>query len=348
MKRILLTSVLVPMGLAIVNGCSADDSAVVGEQDLNKLATTLAGAGGNKGTGGDANPAAGGKRTTGASGGTAGSIGNGGNGVKAAWVKAAMPATAMLAGRHGRRGGAGGGAQRQSATGKSDYGSTWKSILFDQRLPDQGRPRLHHDPRLPQRRCGELRGPGRGHQGSLPDRWHSRTRTVHRHLPRSTASRKASSSSRRYARLRGNCDPGEHDDCVASTRSTLGGTAVGVELQRDQAHGAGLGQAKMPPSTTTSTRSRRAQARSLTEPSTSSYIDTINVPGGGSSSTSSEDSNCHAIDNCGDGDVSDTVCNAARGHSETRANPLLRAWPSTPNPAHDVARQAQVRCHRAR
>jgi hypothetical protein len=43
-----------------------------------------------------------------------------------------------------------------------------------------------------------------------------------------------------------------------------------------------------------------------------SYTKTIDVLGQGFIEYMIEDSNCHAIDNCGPGDVSDTVCNAAR------------------------------------
>jgi hypothetical protein len=43
-----------------------------------------------------------------------------------------------------------------------------------------------------------------------------------------------------------------------------------------------------------------------------SYSHTIDVIGGGSVEFHIEDSNCHAIDNCGVGNVSDTVCDAAR------------------------------------
>jgi hypothetical protein len=43
-----------------------------------------------------------------------------------------------------------------------------------------------------------------------------------------------------------------------------------------------------------------------------SYAHTIPVPGKGTVEFHLEDSNCHAIDNCGAGNVSDTVCDAAR------------------------------------
>ena len=42
------------------------------------------------------------------------------------------------------------------------------------------------------------------------------------------------------------------------------------------------------------------------------YSKTIDVVGGGFVEYLIEDSNCHAIDNCGIGDVNDTVCNAAQ------------------------------------
>jgi hypothetical protein len=53
-----------------------------------------------------------------------------------------------------------------------------------------------------------------------------------------------------------------------------------------------------------------------------SYSKTIDVPGGGFVEYLTQDPDCISIDNCGDGNVADTVCNAARGIPHEEANPL--------------------------
>jgi hypothetical protein len=57
-----------------------------------------------------------------------------------------------------------------------------------------------------------------------------------------------------------------------------------------------------------------------------SYSKTIDVPGGGFVEYLTQDWNCHSIDNCGAGNVSDTVCYGSRGIPHEEANPLPAAY----------------------
>jgi len=60
------------------------------------------------------------------------------------------------------------------------------------------------------------------------------------------------------------------------------------------------------------------------------YTKTIDVIGGGSIEYQVADSNCHAIDNCNDGDVVGDTCNAARNMPNEDANAMLP--PMYPSP----------------
>jgi len=309
------------MGLAIISGCSADDSGVVAAANKATGGDDTSGAGGNNGTSGtDSTGSSGNNASTGASGNMGqGGMGQGGVG-QGGMGQGGMGQGGMgQGGMAGGMAGAGGGAMMPVGEGLSDMGYPWKSswwisgcqtkaghdcitiptcpttganfedkgAVTKERFPIGGTPGTKYDVTFQINGISE----GKFYSGGTPS------------LTANNLPANLNGSNLDTFHIGGTSNPSNYNVIKLTVLDS-----AGKELATN-----GHYYFNSFPQSTGAESHRTFHL---------SYSKTIEVIGGGFVEYLAEDSNCHAIDNCGDGDVSDTVCNAARGIPNEEANPL--------------------------
>jgi hypothetical protein len=319
MKRILLTSVLVSFGLAFGLGCAVDDSVPVSQPASSGGDNTTGSGGGQNTTGGGQDMTGGGQNTTGGgqnNTGMGGMAGAGTGGMAGGGVGGATNGG-------GGMGGAGGAMGTDViGEGKSDYGYAWKDSWWISGC----QVKAGHD-------CITINNCPNGGAANFEDRGaveketfpiggtKGKTYTVTFQINGISEGKYYSGGTPDLTTVPAGINSMDLDTFQ------IGGTAVVSNYNVIK-----LTVFDGDPNAAASTAKEVDHYYFNSFPQASgaeshrtfhlSYSKSIDVPGGGYVQYLAEDSNCHAIDNCGDGDVSDTVCNAARGIPHEEANPL--------------------------